>query len=104
MIENMLVDPEEFNLKARSSEEVTKSLHTLRVMRTQCLIWYEKARDAEDLATMFLLESEIQYLLALEAGVKWALGINRDRLIGPKRVAVFNQRREMDAIEATEGF
>ena len=103
MFENLLTNSESLEIKAKGSEKVSENLQMLRMMRTQCLVWYRKAEIAEDFPTMFLLETEIQYFLALEAGIRWALGINRERLVSPTRVAIFNQRREMDEIETTKG-
>lgn len=103
MLENMLTEPESFEVTARGNKTVWENLHMLRVMRAQCLVWYLKAKNAEDVQTMFLLETEIQYLMALEAGVKWSLGLSKGRLVSPTRVAMYNQRREMDEAAVAEG-
>ena len=100
---NILSNIEDTEFKTRSNEEIWENLHTLRMLRAQCLVWYLKAKDAEELPTMFLLESEIQYLMALEAGVKWTLGLGKKNLVHPTRIAVYNQRRKEDVVEVTEG-
>ena len=100
---SLLNNTEDTEFKARSNEEVWKNLHTLRILRAQCLVWYLKAKNEEEYPTMFLLESEIQYLMALEAGVKWTLGLGKENLVHPTRIAIYNQRREQNAIEVTKG-
>ena len=89
------------NINPKSDKTVSVNLHMLRMMRAQCLVWYLKAQDTEEVPTMFLLETEIQYLMALEAGVKWALGLGQKNLVHPTRVAKYNQQRGQDEVEAT---
>jgi len=101
-LSNIIKATKLFELEPKTTMEVWEGLKELRTMRAQCSLWFNRAKEDEELPTMFLLETEIQYLMALEAGVRWALGLGQTKLVHPSRIAIYNQRRDEDGVEITE--